>query len=153
MLKKFFTTVLVLSNFLIQSTAMAGGYQKYLNGDRNYILYDGHQGAGRYVVRNSLAVLADEYPMALIGIESVIVPNAYDGSIKISSRNKLCFAYDREARKIYSVNVQTRETKYLPPNVSRAMGEAAMKAAEIAYYLATSGKKFYGFPDSFYPDL
>ena len=156
MLKKFFTAVLVLSIFLIQSTAMAGGYQKYLNGDRNYILYDGHQGGARYVVRDSLKVETFSAPSCILSVDWVTVPDAYNGSTRIANRQKSYFGYtwkQGEQRKIFAINVQTKEMRHLPRNVTRAMGEAAMKAAEMAYYLATSGEKFYGFPDSFYPDL
>ena len=148
--KNFFAAIVVVSLMLIQSTASAG-YQKYLNGDRNYIMFDGYQGVARYVVRNSLKVEAEKYPYALLSIDWAIVPRAYDGDNTVSSRGKFLFAYERNERKIYSVNPQTQELKYLPRDVSRAMGEAAMKAAEIAFYLA-SGEKFYGFSNDFYPE-
>ncbi|MBR1646213.1 MAG: hypothetical protein IJ685_05470 [Selenomonadaceae bacterium] len=151
MSKKFFTSILVMSLMLIQASTSAGGYQKYLNGDANYIIFDGHQGVARYVVRNTLKVEADEYPYALLSIDWVTVPRAWDGDNTISARDKFYFAYDRNARKIYVVNPQTQELRYLPRDVSRAMGEAAMKAAELAFYLA-SGEKFYGFSNDFYPE-
>ena len=151
MLKKIFAVILVMSLIALQSTAMADGYQKYLNGDRNYILFDGHQGVGRYLIRSSLRVEAKEYPYVLLSIDWVTVPRAWYGDNSIKSRDKFFFAYDLKVRKIYIVNPQTKETRYLPRDVSRAGGEGAMKAAEITFYLA-SGEKFYGFSDDFYPE-
>ena len=150
MSRNFFAVLLTLSLLLIQSAASAA-YRKYLNGDRNYIMFDGHQGIARYVVRNTLEVVADEYPRAILAIDWVIVPRAYDGDNTISARYKYCFAYDRDARKIYNVDIKTGDFHYLPRDVSRGGGAATMYAAEIAFYLA-SGEKFYGFSDEFYPD-
>lgn len=155
MLKKIFAAVLVLSLFLIESTATAGGYQKYLGGDRNYIIFDGHQGVARYIVRNSLKVETFAEPSCIISIDWVTVPDAYNGSTRIANRQKAYFGYtwkQGEPRKIFTINLQTKEMTHLPRNVSRAGGEAMMKAAEMTFYLVT-GQKFYGFSDSFYPDL
>ena len=140
MLKKIFATVFVLSIFLIQSSAMAGGYQKYLNGDRNYILYDGHMGTAWYVVRGSLRV------------EAAQVNNAYDGATTVTSQIRLFFVYDRDKRKAVWIK-SPDDYLVLKRDASRAGGSAMVKAAEMAYYLATSGEKFFGFSSDFYPDL
>ena len=143
-----FFAVMLMSLLLIQSAASAA-YQKYLNGDANYILFDGHQGVARYVVRDTLKVDAKN-PYTL-SIDWVTVPRAFDGDDTISARDKFSFVYDRDARKIFVVNPKTDERRYLPRDVSRAEGSAAMCAAEVAFYLST-GEKFYGFSDEFYPD-
>ncbi len=152
MLKKIFATVFVLSIFLIQSSAMAGGYQKYLNGDRNYILYDGHMGTAWYVVRGSLRVEADKYPAAVLSIVSAQVNNAYDGATTVTSQIRLFFVYDRDKREAVWIKSQD-DYLILKRDASRAGGSAMVKAAEMAYYLATSGEKFFGFSSDFYPDL
>ena len=151
MSRNFFAAIVVVSLLLIQSTASAD-YPKYLNGDRNYIMFDGHLGDGRYIVRNSLRVEADNYPYLRLSIDWVVVPRAYYGSTEIvGGRQSFHLAYDRNARKIYHVNPQTGDEHYLPRNVSRTGGSSAMYAAEMAFYLVT-GEKFYGFSDEFYPD-
>ena len=143
-----FFAVMLMSLLLIQSAASAA-YQKYLNGDGNYILFDGYQGVARCVVRDTLKVDAKN-PYTL-SIDWVTVPRAFDGDNTISARDKFSFVYDCDARKIFVVNPKTDERRYLPRDVSRAEGSAAMCAAEVAFYLST-GEKFYGFSDEFYPD-
>ena len=151
MLKKIFATVLVLSIFLIQSSAMAGGYQQYLNGDRNYILFDGHQGGARYAVRNSLNIEKYAPPNYVISIDWVYVPDAYNGSTQNTRRNTSRFGYDWDTRKFYTIN-DKGEWKLLDPQGSRASGAAFAGEAEIAFYLAY-GMKFCGqYNNDFYPD-
>ena len=149
MSEKLFAAIVVTVLLVIQSTVSAGGYQKFLNGDANCILFDGHQGVARYDVKDTLKVDAQN-PYTL-SIDWVTVPRAWDGDNTVTARDKFCFVYDCDARKIFVVNPKTGERRYLSPNVSRAEGFAAMCAAELAFYLAT-GEKFYGFADEFYPD-
>ena len=149
MSRNFFAAIVVVTLLLIQSAASAG-YQKYLNGDRNYVLFDGYQGVARYVVRDTLKIEAQN-PYTL-SIDWVTVSPAFDGGDTISERDNFCFAYDRAARKIFVVDTKTDERRYLPRDVSRAEGAMSIQAAEIAFYLST-GEKFFGdFSDEFYPD-
>ena len=62
MVRKIFSALLMLSVMLAGSVALAD-YQKYLGGDRNYILFDGIQGVGRYVY----AVIFTMLSMAYLG--------------------------------------------------------------------------------------
>ena len=152
MLKKIFAAILVVSLLMIQSTAMAA-YPKYLNGDRNYILFDGHMGGGRFIVINSLKVEADQYPAAILSVEYVIVRDADRGGTTITSRDKMYFGYNRKTREAFLIK---GKNDFLPlnPRSSRAMGSGFAAGAEIAFYLATSGEKFFGsYPAEFYPSL
>ncbi len=151
MLRKIFSTILIVSLLMIESSAMAA-YPKYLNGDRNYILFDGHQGVGRYLIRNSLKYLGDD-PVYAVSIDWVSVNNADRGSTQISGgRNTYRFGYSVNPKKAY--NLTDGRMNPITPTTTRAMGAATVAAAEMTFYLASSGKKFFGiFSDSFYPDL
>ena len=152
MLKKIFAAILILSVFMIQPTAMAA-YPKYLNGDRNYIMFDGHMGGARYLIRNSRNVEGEDPPAYIISVDWVVVPNADRGSTKISQRYHTVFGYNTNTRQAFTISNDGKFNQ-LNPNASRAEGSALVAAAEITFYLASDGVKFFGiFPDSFYPDL
>lgn len=60
MIKKFLSLTfltLVLIIFSNSSNTSFANYPTHLNGDKNYILVDGHMGVAWYVDRSSLAVL------------------------------------------------------------------------------------------------
>ena len=129
----------MLSAIFLSAVASAE-YPQYLNGDRNYILFDGFQGGARYVCRNSLSVESRN----VISIGWVY---AEDG--KITVRQNVRFGYDLSARKIYFVT-DGGDWKLIEPEGSRASGSAMAGAAEIAFCLAY-GEKFLGiYPDKFY---
>ena len=148
MVRKIFSALLMLSVMLAGSVALAD-YQKYLGGDRNYILFDGIQGVGRYVYAPSLSV--DEYnpPRYVISIDWVSVDDAYRGKTQISARDRVRFGYDWDARKIYFVN-DGGEWKMIDPEGSRASGSAFAGAAEIAFALAYNLKFLGIYSEDFY---
>ena len=151
MLKKFFAAILVVSLLMIESTALAA-YPKYLGGDRNYILFDGHMGGARYLVRNSVQVVGDDSYAIVLSADWVAVGDADRGGTKISGRYNCRFGYQWSKGKAF--NITSGKWNPVNPNMSRAAGGAFAGAAEIAFYLASNGKKFFGtYSDSFYPDL
>ena len=85
-------------------------------------------------------------------IVSAQVNNAYDGATTVTSQIRLFFVYDRDKREAVWIKSQD-DYLVLKRDASRAGGSAMVKAAEMAYYLATSGEKFFGFSSDFYPDL
>ena len=144
MLKKFFSLVLALSVMLAGSSASAVFYPQNFNGDRNYILFDGIQGVGRYVYAPSLSV--DEYapPRYVISIDWVSVQ---DG--KVSNSQRVTFGYDWDAKTVSFVR-NSGEWSQINPDGSRAEGSAFVAAAEIAFCLAYHQKFLGTYPESFY---
>lgn len=152
MLKKIFVAILIAALFMIQSTTSAQSYPKYLNGDKNYILFDGYQGDARYLIRNSLNV-RDDYPVLTASIDWVIVPDAYNGAINVTAKYHSTFVYNRDTWQLFAV-APNGNKQQLDKNAGRAEGSALVSAAEITFFLASGGEKFFGlFPDDFYPDL
>ena len=150
--KKILAVILGLSLFVIHAAATATLYPKYLDGDRNYILFDGYQGVGRYLVRDSLKVKVDAPPAYVISVDWVTVNDADRGSGAISpGKMHTVLAFNTDTRKIFTL--VNGKPNLLKRNASRAEGEALLTLAEFVFYL-TTGKKFYGdAPDEFYPDL
>lgn len=143
MLRKIFAVTLVLSVMLAGSVSFAA-YPKNLNGDSNYILFDGIHGVGRYVYAPSLS--ADEYapPRYVISIDWV---SAQDR--KISNGQRVTFGYDWNAKKISFVR-DNGDWSEINPDGSRAEGSAFIAAAEIAFCLAYNQKFLGTYPDDFY---
>ena len=144
--------IVILSVILIQSAASATVYPKYLDGDRNYILFDGFQGVGRYLVRDSLKVKVDAPPAYVIAVDWVSVNDADRNSTAISpGKMHTVLAFNTDTRQLFTL--VKGKLNPLKRDATRAEGEALVRLAEIVFCL-TTGEKFYGdLSDEFYPDL
>lgn len=133
MLKKIFAFAILISIISVFNVSYAD-YPQYLNGNRNFILCDGHMGEGRYVDASSLNSEVYSPPQYVISIDIVSVPDADRGRINISSRSKVQFFYDLNDHHVY-VRTATG-IRILNPNGTRASGANLVRAAEIAFELA-----------------
>ena len=149
MMKNLVSLVMVIAIVLVGATTAFADYPNYLGGNKNYILWNGRQGYGMYIDRNSLNVEMYNPPRYIIAIDWVGVPNAYGGSTAIDSRQRERFSYDWNNKRIYRV-FGTGELRYIDPNSSQAEGSYYADAAEIAFYLAYRMKFLGTYPESFY---
>ncbi|MBR3622405.1 MAG: hypothetical protein IKN43_03530, partial [Selenomonadaceae bacterium] len=71
MIKKILTLTFLTLVLIIFSNTSFANYPTHLNGDKNYILVDGHMGVAWYVDRSSLKVKQYLPPHYIITIEVV----------------------------------------------------------------------------------
>ena len=129
----------------------SANYATYLNGDRNFILCDGHMGTAWYVDASSLNVLRYEPPEYVIAVDVVTARSAVGneddfysgGSGMVTDVRTMRFLYDWDACAMYAWNDAEMDWYYLPPGGSWAETGITMPAGEIAFYLAYH-MKFYG---------
>ena len=147
-MKKVIMFFLCLMLLAIAAIASAN-YPTYLNGDRNYILVDGHMGAAWYVDRSSLKVQKCAPPEYIINVNVVTARSAIDderdfyegGQGVIVSIMEYRFFYDWDTRRMYQDFNGKRD--YLDPWGSWAETGIRMPAGEMSFYLANK-LKFYG---------
>ena len=129
----------------------SANYATYLNGDRNFILCDGHMGTAWYVDSSSLVVQRYEPPQYVIAVNVVTARSAvgdeddfYSGGRGVMTDVRtMRFLYDWDACAMYAWNDAEMDWYYLPPGGSWAETGITMPAGEIAFYLAYH-MKFYG---------
>ena len=129
----------------------SANYATYLNGDRNFILCDGHMGTAWYVDSSSLVVQRYEPPQYVIAVNVVTARSAvgdeddfYSGGRGVMTDVRtMRFLYDWDACAMYAWNDAEMDWYYLPPGGSWAETGIVMPAGEIAFYLAYH-MKFYG---------
>ena len=158
MMKNLVSLVIVTAIVLVGATTAFADYPNHLGGDRNYIMFDGHQGVGRYIDRSSLNVEYYNPPRYVIAIDWVSVPNADRGATTIDSRYHERFNYDWARGIIYRIGddgiLKGIAGKWWDNTVvSRAEGGAFAPAAEIAFYLAYGMRFLDIYPDSFYDSI
>lgn len=146
-------SVLIGLVVLLTASAAFAEYPKYLGGDRNYILCDGHMGVGFYVDRSSLNVQKYDPPQYIISIKVISVENADRGSTEMGRVQTKRFFYNYDLRQMYVARDGNEDWRYLNPKGSWAETGVVMPAGEMAFALAYH-LKFYGktasFEDSFY---
>ncbi len=141
--------------------ALKAGCPKYLDADKNYILYAdlGIQGAGLYIDRKSINVIQEDDGGCIISVDEVQVPDANMGKTEIANRFNHTYSYvygknvvmrfDAEAEKVRG---RDRWVK-VDPNITNPEDEKFTydaTIAEMTYYLVY-GKKFFGtFDNDFY---
>lgn len=157
MIKKFLTLTfltLVIIIFSNSSNTSFANYPTHLNGDKNYILVDGHMGVAWYVDRSSLKVKQYLPPHYIITIEVVSAESAindvndfYSGGRGIITGRKLYhFAYHWDSKHMYlgdDSDYGAADWKYIDPRGSWADTGIIMPAGEMAFALAYN-MKFYG---------
>jgi len=133
----FLTLVLIFSN---SSNTSFAKYPTHLNGDKNYILVDGHMGVAWYVDRSSLKVVSAQ---SAINDEN----DFYSGGRGVITGRKLYhFAYHWDSKQMYLGDGSyygAADWKYIDPRGSWADTGIIMPAGEMAFALAYN-MKFYG---------
>ena len=150
MIKKILSLLLFLLFTLTASPTTFANYPTYLNGDRNFILVDGHMGTAWYVDRSSLAVQSYAPPSYIIAVNVISARSAIDdendfyngGEGTAIGITTYRFAYDWDSRSMYVDNGSQGWT-YLNPWGSWAETGIRMPAGEKAFALAY-GLRFYG---------
>ena len=97
--------LLVGLSMLVLPAAVSANYPMYLNGDRNFILCDGHMGTAWYVDASSLNVLRYEPPEYVIAVNVVTARSAIGneddfysgGSGSVTDVRTMRFLYDWDA--------------------------------------------------------
>ena len=143
--------LLVVVLMLALSAAASANYPMYLNGDRNFILCDGHMGTAWYVDASSLNVLRYEPPEYVIAVDVVTARSAvgneddfYSGGRgTVTDVRTMRFFYNWDLRQMYVAKEGADDWRLLPPQGSWAETGISMPAGEIAFYLAYH-MKFYG---------
>ena len=157
MIKKFLTLTfltLVIIIFSNSSNTSFANYPTHLNGDKNYILVDGHMGVAWYVDRSSLKVKQYLPPHYIITIEVVSAESAindannfYSGGRGVITGRKLYhFAYHWDSKHMYLGDGSyygSADWEYIDPRGSWADTGIIMPAGEMAFALAYN-MKFYG---------
>lgn len=149
-MRRLLSIVLLLSVLVMSSVAFAN-YPRYLNGDENFILIDGHMGTGWYVDRTSLEVQDYDPPQYIIAVNVISARSAIDdekdfyngGMGVITGVSTKRFFYNWDSRQMYIDRDGNSDWRYLDPNGSWAETGIAMPAGEMAFALAY-GLKFYG---------
>lgn len=147
-MKKIMSLLFSLMVLSIAAIASAN-YPSYLNGDKNYILVDGHMGTAWYVDRSSLKVQKYAPPEYTIDVNVVTARSAIDderdfyegGQGVIVSIMEYRFNYNWDTRRMYQDSYGKLD--YLDPCGSWAASGIRMPAGEMAFYLAYK-LKFYG---------
>ena len=146
--------ILFLSLFLFLAVAALpsahANYPTYLNGDRNFILVDGHMGTAWYVDRSSLVVQSYNPPSYIIAVNVISAHSAIDdvqdfyhgGEGTVTGIKTYRFSYDWGSRRMY-VDSGSQGWKYLNPWGCWAETGIRMPAGEMAFALAY-GLRFYG---------
>ncbi len=144
--------VLVFSVVVLALCASASAnYPTYLNGNRDFILCDGHMGTAWYVDRTSLTVQKYEPPQYIIAVNVITANSAVGderdfyngGSGTIRDVRTMRFFYNWDLRQMYVEGNVASDWRLLPPTGSWAETGISMPAGEIAFYLAYH-MKFYG---------
>ena len=153
MIKNFLTLTfltLVLIIFSNSSNTSFANYPTHLNGDKNYILVDGHMGVAWYVDRSSLTVQSYNPPSYIIAVNVISAQSAiddvqdfYNGGEGVAIGIKTYrFSYDWNSRSMY-VDGGSQGWEYLNPWGCWAETGIRMPAGEMAFALAY-GLRFYG---------
>ena len=127
-------------------------YPDYLNGDRNYILCDGHMGTAWYVVASSLNVEKYEPPQYIISVDIASARSAIDderdfyensGAGKIMDVKRYRFFYNWNLRRMYYDSKGNNDWRYLDPKGDWAHTGIVKPAGQVAFLLAYD-LEFYG---------
>lgn len=159
-MRKVVSLVFCLAILMVSSVAFAN-YPRFLNGDENYILVDGHMGIAWYLDRSSIDVLAEDPPGYFIEVTVVTAKSAIDderdfyergGAGKIIETEQYNYLYNRETMVMCVHNREAQKWVEIDPWGPWAQTGIRMPAGEMAYYL-TYGKKFYGQSERYSPSL
>mgnify|MGYP000925608130 CR=1 FL=1 len=133
--------VLVFSVVVLALCASASAnYPTYLNGNRDFILCDGHMGTAWYVDRTSLTVQKYEPPQYIIAVNVITANSAVGDERDFYNGGSGTI---RDVRQMYVEGNVANDWRLLPPTGSWAETGISMPAGEIAFYLAYH-MKFYG---------
>ena len=149
-MKKILFLLLFLFLAVTTSPTTFANYPAYLNGDRNFILVDGHMGTAWYVDRSSLAVQSYNPPSYIIAVNVISAQSAIDdvqdfyngGEGAAIGIKTYRFSYDWDSRSMY-VDRGYQGWEYLNPWGCWAETGIRMPAGEMAFALAY-GLRFYG---------
>ena len=142
-IRLFLCTMMLLFATTACTFAYSNPYPKYLGGDTNFILVDGHMGTAWYVDKSSLNVQMYEPPQYIIAINVCTVNNADRGNTEISNVQTMRFLYNYDLRRMYiDRHTGSDDWRYLNPRGSWAETGVSMPAGEKAFELAY-GIEFY----------
>ena len=150
MMKKILFLLLFLFLAVAALPSAYANYPTYLNGDRNFILVDGHMGIAWYVDWSSLVVQSYEPPSYIIAVNVISAQSAIDdvqdfyhgGEGTVTGIKTYRFSYDWGSRRMYA-DSGSQGWKYLNPWGCWAETGIRMPAGAMAFALAY-GLRFYG---------
>ena len=131
----FFCLSIIILNF--SSSAFA--YEKYLNGNKNFILVDGHMGYGFYLVKDSIKISSQSNKYELFVSAKIVVADERTKEIKDSYDKD--YRYDLLANKMYSMN-KYLSYEYVPKTGSWAETGVVLPAGNLIFQIL-KGRKFY----------
>ncbi|MBR6013654.1 MAG: hypothetical protein IK062_07725 [Selenomonadaceae bacterium] len=162
MVKKIFSVSILLIGIIFGSVVSAE-CPKYLDAEKNYILYAdlGIHGAGLYLDRHTVGIAEEDNDKYIILVDTVDVPDADKGKTRISNRFSNRYSFDMKEMKAYRyenfddkwIEIDWKITDKEDPKFTYDA-----KIAEAAFYLAVKAK-FFGtldkviFNDDFYKSL
>lgn len=121
----------------------APSYPLFLNGDRNYILVDAHQGTAWYLDRDSVYAELYQPPEYVMQLYVVKVDEMDKGNTAPNRMIHLRLRYNLAQRAMYYDRTDKGTWQQLPPHGTWAQTGVMMPAGEAAFYLFF-GEKFYG---------
>lgn len=131
----FFCLSIIILNF--SSSAFA--YEKYLNGNKNFILVDGHMGYGFYLVKDSIKISSQSNKYELKAWAKICV--AEERTKKITDSYDKYYKYDLLANKMYVQN-KYGVYEYVPTTGSWAETGVILPTGNLIFQIL-KGKKFY----------
>ena len=146
----------LLSFFFCASVSAAA--PTFLDSDKNYILYAdlGAHACGLYVDRHTCGIAEQSPSYLIILIDDVQVPDAADGSTRITNRFSHKFKFDLIHHSAFAYEPFSDSWTRLDPYITNPEDDEFtfdVTIAEIAFFLATNQKFFASFDDDFYSIL
>ena len=150
---KKFASIFIIAIVLMVSNVVSADklFPDHLNGDLNFVICDGHMDCGYYIIKDSIAVISEDYPEYIISVDIAAVPNASyqcGANIDIYKTETETFLYNVEELNMFYVN-KDGEWEYLDPWGAWYKTGITMPAGELSYYYVY-GEKFYGNYESTY---
>ena len=97
-MKKLLMTFALLIGLLSFQPNAHAAYPDWLNGDRDYVLTDGHMGTAWYMKKSSLNVEQYNPPIYIISVSVYTVDNADCGNTNFSNVRIMRFRCDWDSR-------------------------------------------------------
>lgn len=154
MIKVIPSALLVVLSVMVSVSARSFNYSNiyptYLNGDKNFVLVDGHMGTAWYIDKTSLVNESYNPPIYKLAINVLTVQGADRGNTAFSVDTKH-FSYNYSLRQMYVLN-KDGNWRYIPANGASYQTRPVLPAGEAAFYLAYN-MRFNGDGDSLYNSL